>query len=123
MQMQDLSFKLKNKEIKYADLDISIELFTIENQYTFLDCQQTGNTYTFTNCVWGGTEKVDGQAILEVANIDGKLSFDITAKLPMTIRSTKLKIKGLPLGTLVSLLDQIDRKVTPYGMLYKYPEG
>ena len=36
MQMQDLSFKLKNKEIKYADLDISIELFTVENQYTFL---------------------------------------------------------------------------------------
>ena len=123
MQMQDLSFKLKNKEIKYADLDISIELFTVENQYTFLDCQQTGNTYIFTNCVWGGTEKVDGQAILEVTDIDGKLSFDITAKLPMTIRSTKLKIKGLPLGTLVSLLDQIDRKVTPYGMLYKYPEG
>lgn len=123
MQMQDLSFKLKNKEIKYADLDISIELFTVENQYTFLECHQTDNTYTFTNCVWGGTEKVDGQAVLEINDVDGKLAFDISAKLPMTIRSTKLKIKGLPLGTLVSLLDQIDRKVTPYGMLYKYPEG
>ena len=123
MQMQDLSFKLKNIEIKYDDLDISIELFTTENQYTFLECQQTGNTYKFTDCVWGGTEKVDGNAVLSIEKVDGKLSFDISAKLPIKIRSTKLKIKGLPLGTLVSLLDQIERKVTPYGMLYKYPEG
>ena len=69
-----------------------------------------------------GDVKVDGNVKVDLIKDINVNTFNIKASLSKTIRNVKLKIEGLPLGRLVSLIDD-HHDITEYGMILRYPEG
>ncbi len=126
MQAQDLSYKLNNQilnfKIKEGSVDASVEVFSFENIYTVPGYSRQGDKYRSLGLVWGNTEPVSGGVELVVSEEDGGLKIDAAASLDKNIRCIKVRLDGLPLGRLVSLIDK-DHEVTEYGAVYNYPEG
>lgn len=128
MQLQDLSYELNNQKIPVrvggAECRASVEVFSTENVYTVPNgaYEKAGSVYASDYLVWGDTERVQGGVKLEISEIaDGK-SFKIDAVLDRDVRGVKLRLDGLPLGTLINLTSE-DKEVTEYGLKYNYPEG
>lgn len=129
MQLQDLSYKLNNEKIRVriadAECEASVEVFSTENVYTVSDgtYKKTGDSaYTSDFLVWGDTERVEGNVRLDISDTEDGKSFKIAAALGRDVRGVKLRLDGLPLGTLISLTSE-DKEVTEHGLKYNYPEG
>lgn len=129
MQTQDLSYKLNSDSISVTgfsgvDFDASVEVFSLENVYTpeRNSFGRASGAYRSDRLVWGNAERVDGEVCVEISDAAGRKSFDISARLDRPVRGVKLRLDGLPLGTLISLAEE-DKPVTEYGSCYKYPEG
>ena len=129
MQLQDLSYTLNNEHIKYDlfghQIDLSIEMFSIENVYTMNrgSLSVNGNNYSSNEIVWGDTEVVP-HSMMEFSLNESKdnVSFILKGQLNQPVISMKLRLEDLPLGTLLSLSEN-DLDITEYGHLFRYPEG
>lgn len=124
MQIQDLSYELRNDKLDLTDYQISAEVFSLENVYTiephsFL---KKGNRYISNQLIWGNSESVSGNVELSILEKEKCREFQIEAQLEQNIRSIKLRFDHLPLGRYIGSIDE-DKEVTEQGLIFKYPEG
>ena len=128
MQLQDLSYALNNRKIKVCDkhgkIDylVSAEIVSLENVYTVPEYRAENGAYVSENVVWGNDVKTDGNAELKIEECDEFVKISCAARLDRQIRSIKIRFDELPLGTLVSCIDE-DKEVTDHGICINYPEG
>lgn len=128
MQLQDLSYALNNRKIKVCDkhgkIDylVSAEIVSLENVYTVPEYRAENGAYVSENVVWGNNVKTDGNAELKIEECDEFVKISCAARLDRQIRSIKIRFDELPLGTLVSSIDE-DKEVTDHGICINYPEG
>ena len=124
MQIQDLSYQLNNDRISIDGYRVSVEVFGFDNVYTVEEGSfiRTGDTYFSNEILWGDTEKASGKVYLDIRTSDRNRTFKIKAELEKNIRCVKLRFDGLPLGKLISSVDE-DKDITEYGLLLRYPEG
>ncbi|UKI21112.1 MAG: hypothetical protein L6V83_05990 [Christensenella sp.] len=115
MQLQDLSYTLNNEKIRVTDkvngIDyfVSMEVVSLENVYTIPSFEKRGDGYVSQSVVWGNNEQADGKARLQIKEFDKGVSFCCSATLDKSVRSIKVRFDNLPLGTLVSSIDE-DKK-------------
>ena len=124
MQIQDLSYKLKNDLLDLRDYKVSVEVFSLDNVYTVEPnsfVKEDGFYYS-NKLLWGNDVKSEGHVKLSVKKYDDYRDFQIEASLDRNIRSVKLRFDNLPLGKYISSTDE-DKNVTERGLLFKYPEG
>jgi len=128
MQLQDLSYTLNNEKIRVTDkkngieYSVSMEVVSLENVYTIPKFEKQNNTYVSQSVVWGNDVPTDGKAQLKIEEFDEGVSFVSSATLDKPVRSIKVRFDDLPLGMLVSSIDE-DKKMTEYGVCIHYPEG
>ena len=124
MQIQDLSYKLKNDSIEVKDYKVSVEVFSLDNVFTVEPSSfvKENNTYNSNKILWGNDVAEEGSVKLCVDEHEDYNEFQITASLNQNIRSVKLRFDNLPLGTYISSVDE-DKEVTEYGLIFNYPEG
>lgn len=130
MQIQDLSYLPNSDKVTFPlngnDLSFtaSIEIFSLENLYIVKpgSFKYQGKSLVSNEIVWGDTEQVEGKCSLTYKNEDRGGTFDISASLDRPIRGIKLRLEGLPCGTLINCFDD-NRPVDKIGMLLRYPEG
>lgn len=128
MQLQDLSYRLNNEIIMLDDIclkrqiALSMEIFSLENVYTIPQYQNDKNNYLADMLMWGDTEKVSGKASLHIESNKNESVCQLSCTLNQDVRGVKLRLEHLPLGTLVSSIDE-DKKITERGLLLHYPEG
>ena len=124
MQIQDLSYKLKNDHIDLKDYQVSVEVFSLENVYTIEpgSLLRKDNYYYSNSLLWGNDVKTQGSVELHIDNHDGYDELQVDASLTQNIRSIKIRFDNLPLGTYISSVDE-DKEVTEKGLLFRYPEG
>lgn len=124
MQMQDLSYVLNNQKIGVDSYQVSVEVFSLENIYTVRDGSYVikSNEYVSNDIVWGNDVHEDGSVSLKIEDLNEVKRFYISASLSREIRGVKLRFDDLPLGKLISLIDE-DKEVTEKGALYRYPEA
>ena len=126
MRIQDLSYQLNNKRFdvqldEQLNIQISLEIFSLENVYTVPDYQFLNNQFYSNVLVWGDTEQVDGEAHLSFDK-DKTLLVNASAKLDKDLRGIKVRFDDLPLGKLISTSLQ-DEDVFEDGLFLKYPDG
>lgn len=127
MQLQDLSYDLKNDHILIKDDNIgeyslSIEVFSLENVYTVNGYSKKEGKYVSEKILWGTDVPTDGEASLEIENTEKGKMFHACARLDKKVRGIKLRFDGLPLGKLLSSFSG-EKQITDYGTLLYYPEG
>jgi len=130
MQAQDLSYKLNNQIFSVQDTrsglcyKASVEVNSLENVYTVPEgaLVPTQSGYAASTLVWANTEHVDGGIAVGLSELTDGTAFSVKATLPLPIRSVKLRLDELPLGTLITLTDE-DKEITEYGRISRYPEG
>lgn len=130
MQTQDLSYALNSHKVRIEDKNAkieylaSVEVFSLENVYTVAEgtLRREGDAYRADELVWANTERVCGGVTLRCAPLADGTRFEIGAELGMPLRAVKLRLDGLPLGTLLTLTDE-DWEADAYGRVIKYPEG
>lgn len=129
MQLQELSYVLNNDKIKVNDklnnIDYlaSIEVISLENVYTAPKLTKNAKEYTCDTLVWGNDVPTKGtSASIEVEDCEQGKVFSAKASLDIPVRSIKIRFDDLPLGKLISSVDQ-DKTVTEYGICMHYPEG
>ena len=124
MQIQDLSYKLKNDLLDLNSYQVSVEVFSLDNVYTVEPdsfIKEDGFYYS-NKLLWGNDVPAKGYVKLRVESYEDHKDFQIDASLDRNIRSVKLRFDNLPLGTYISSTDE-DKEVTERGLLFKYPEG
>ena len=126
MKIQDLSFQLNNEHFvipfdECLNIQISLEVFSLENVYTIPSYQTANNQFYSHTLVWGDTEQVDGEVCLSFDKTK-TLLINASAKLDKDIRGIKIRFDDLPLGKLISLTHQ-DEETTENGLFLKYPDG
>ena len=119
MQKQDLSYNLKNAKIDVDNFKVSVEVFSLENVYSVDEYFVKENTYVSNNILWGDTEKTEGYVNLSIDKKEN-INFIIEAKLDKLIRGVKLRFDDLPLGKLISSVDE-DKVITEAGLVMPYP--
>lgn len=128
MQLQDLSYALNNEKIRVTDKinDIeylaSAEIVSLENVYTIPQYAKSADKYVSQSVVWGNDVEVCANASFEIGESEEGKTFCCSATLDRAIRSIKIRFDGLPLGTLISSVDE-DKDVTAHGICLHYPEG
>ena len=128
MQLQDLSYTLNNEKIRVSDkangidYSASVEVVSLENVYTIPKFEKRNDSYVSQSVVWGNDVPTNGKAELQIKEFDEGVRFICSAMLDKNVRSIKVRFDDLPLGTLVSSIDE-DKKVTEYGICIHYPEG
>ena len=124
MQIQDLSYKLKNDLLDLGNYKVSVEVFSLENVYTIVPNTfvKRNNSYFSNKLVWGNDVDVEGSVELFVNKENHYQEFQVEASLKQNIRSIKIRFDGLPLGKYISSVDE-DKNVTERGLIFKYPEG
>lgn len=128
--MQNLSYDTKDPVFSFNEFRYSIQLFTFENVYGLdvQNCHETcdEDSYTLTCdalCWAGGQESAAGSVTLYLKKSACKIQISIEAQSKKTIRSVKLLLKDLPLGTIVSLREKDELEVPAQGLILSYPEG
>lgn len=104
------------------DYFVSAEIVSLENVYTVPEYRFENDCHISQRLVWGNDVNAEGNAVLKVKTTDDAVKFDCSATLGMPIRSIKLRFDELPLGTLISSIDE-DKEVTEHGICISYPEG
>ena len=124
MQIQDLSYKLKNDLLDLEDYKVSVEVFSLDNVYTVEPDSfvKEDGFYHSNKLLWGNDVKSEGHVKLIVEKYEDYRDFQIEASLDRNIRSVKLRFDNLPLGKYISSTDE-DKDVTERGLIFKYPEG
>lgn len=130
MQIQDLSYTLNNSFIKVEDeknllsFEASVEIFSLENNYTIKDGTliKNENNYYSNEIIWGDSEHITGSANIKITASSHGKRFLLSSSLDRPVRAMKLRLDHLPLGKLISLISE-DKEVTERGLLYRYPEG
>ena len=124
MQIQDLSYKLKNDLLNISDYQVSVEIFSLDNVYTVEPnsfIEKNGSYYS-DKILWGNDVRTEGRVNLNVERFEDYNSFQVDATLDRKIRSIKLRFDNLPLGKYISSVDE-DKDVTEKGLIFKYQEG
>lgn len=124
MQIQDLSYKLKNDLLNISDYQVSVEIFSLDNVYTVEPnsfIEKNGSYYS-DKILWGNDVRTEGSINLNIERFEDYNSFQVDATLDRKIRSIKLRFDNLPLGKYISSVDE-DKDVTEKGLIFKYPEG
>ena len=124
MQMQDLSYKLRNDSIDLGEYQVSVEVFSLDNVYTIEPNSfvNENGVYNSNKLLWGNDVPVEGNVCLSVEKNKDYNDFQVDATLYKKIRSVKLRFDNLPLGTYISSVDE-EKDVTERGLLFHYPEG
>lgn len=128
MQLQDLSYKLNNAHLSIEDkkndlcYEVSCEVVSLENVYTAPSYQKEEENYVSSSLVWGNDVEVKGNASISIQESEEGNSFFAKGELDKPIRSLKIRFDGLPLGTLISSVDE-DKIITERGLCLSYPEG
>ncbi len=126
MQMQDLSYALNNQKLPVPvdnrTAQASVEVFSFDNVYTVPEYDRDNGAYCSRELVWGNTEAVPGGVRLNIKEGAELVEFSVEASLDRPVRGVKVRLDDLPLGKLISMIDE-DKTVTKYGSLYTYPEG
>ncbi len=124
MQIQDLSYKLRNDVLDLDDYQISVEIFSLDNVYTVEPNSfvKENDSYYSNKLLWGNDVLEEGNVKLFVEKHTEYNDFQINASLNKKIRSVKLRFDNLPLGTYISSIDE-EKDVTERGLLFNYPEG
>lgn len=129
MQMQDLSYKLRNDKIgidlQNNKVDVSFEIFSKENVYTVVPNTLTknNNLYSSNQIIWGDTENVNNSSLSIVVDANNeRTSIQANCTLDKEIVGLKMRFDNLPLGLLLTESEK-DIEINEYGHLARYPEG
>lgn len=124
MQIQDLSYKLKNDLLNIEDYQVSVEVFSLDNVYTIVPSSfiKKDNDYYSDQIIWGNDMPVEGNVNLHIEKSTDFNEFKVDASLNQKIRSIKIRFDNLPLGEYISSVDE-NKVVTEKGLIFKYPEG
>ena len=89
MQIQDLSYKLKNDLLNISDYQVSVEIFSLDNVYTVEPnsfIEKNGSYYS-DKILWGNDVRTEGSVNLNVERFEDYNSFQVYATLDRKIRS------------------------------------
>jgi hypothetical protein len=128
--MQDLSYDMKNPLFTWNNWRFCVQLYTFENVYA-LDphhCHVTADPDSLTVACdalrWGGgQESAVGAVHLHCYEDHGAIRIALEAQGPKTLRSVKVVLKGLPMGSIVNLREQDALAIPAQGLTLSYPNG